>query len=430
LRVQRISHSTIDYFFKKYKSPSSKIDMSLLFIEKTFLLMNSSGISAYICTSQWMTADYGKNIRSILSDGKLHEIVNFGSLPVFKNASTYPAILTLSNMKCSQLISKKVVSKEQLNNTGILNLDQTSFSLKKLSEKPWTIYSINLLKTGIPISPLKIFGKAYVGTKSGLNEAFVLSVNDARKLKIEKEILLPYAYRGGEVSSYAQLNPDSVIIYPYFEAKDGMSTLIQEKELKRIFPNAYSFLFSHKSLLKKRMDSRKLYADGDQWYKHVRPGSFSLINKNKLVVKGISLRCNVGILKKGAAFDGARCPCIVIENSELCEEYFLGILNSKFSTYYLKSVCPPKMNNYIEFSVSALTNFPLRLLDLKVVLQKQAHDKIVSHVNKLLELNKSEEPDSAQIMHYENQVDKLVYELYGLNADEIKIIEEATSGKS
>jgi hypothetical protein len=62
--------------------------------------------------------------------------------------------------------------------------------------------------------------------------------------------------------------------------------------------------------------------------------------------------------------------------------------------------------------------------------EKQAHDKIVGYVEKLLELNKSAEPDQKQIQHYENQIDKLVYELYGLNEDEIKIIEEATSGNS
>lgn len=173
------------------------------------------------------------------------------------------------------------------------------------------------------------------------------------------------------------------------------------------------------------MDSRKLYAKGDNWYKHVRPGSFGLIDSQKIVLKGIALKTTAGILRKGATFDGARCPSIILnKNSKFCEYYFLGILNSKLSTYYLKNVCPPKLNNYIEFSVTALTNFPIRNLNLDLEVERILYNKFIDFVKKLLHLHEEEIPDESQIEHYQNQVDAMVYELYGLTENEIKLVEE------
>jgi hypothetical protein len=88
--------------------------------------------------------------------------------------------------------------------------------------------------------------------------------------------------------------------------------------------------------------------------------------------------------------------------------------------------------NYLadDLNQSYLSKIPIKHIAFESKPEKQAHDKIVGYASKLLELNKSAEPDLKQIQHYENQIDKLVYELYGLSEDEIKIIEEATSGNS
>jgi adenine-specific DNA-methyltransferase len=118
------------------------------------------------------------------------------------------------------------------------------------------------------------------------------------------------------------------------------------------------------------------------------------------------------------------------KKSLISYEFILGQLNSKLIDFYYTFLNPEKGEALAEVKKYHVENLIISKIDFANKPQKQAHDKIVSHVKKLLELNKSEEPDSAQIMHYENQVDKLVYELYGLSADEIKIIEEATSGKS
>jgi hypothetical protein len=257
-----------------------------------------------------------------------------------------------------------------------------------------------------------------------MNEAFVLSKKEAKELNIEKKITFPYAYRGGEVEAYKLLEPDSVIIYPYTISESGELVLIPEKTLKQNFPNTYKHLLSKKEALRKRQDSRKYYADNETWYRHLRAGNEHVIKSDKLAVKGISLRCTVGILKGPSAFDGARCPCIIIENKQNhSDSFFLGLLNSKLATYHLKSVCSQKLHNYIEFSAKALTNFPVRVINFKNEEDKLLHDDISRNVDVILELYTSENIDKRRLVHTESNIDKLIYKLYGLSSDEIEIIE-------
>jgi type I restriction-modification system DNA methylase subunit len=438
IRIQRIPEEEAKYIFRSFKSPTSKMDLSLVFLENGLRLSRPLGRIGFICTSQWLSSEYGKNLRKAFSDGRLHQIVDFGSLPVFAAASTYPAILVLSPSLASSLILKRVTLKSDLNLKGIIAAPETQIQLESLGEKPWTFGGLDITcsadRSGAKCKPLAEYGKAYIGTKCGLNEAFVLSSAEVRTLGVEKGILIPYAYRGAEVDRYLPVDPDAFIIYPYRPAPDGSPELIPETELRKMFPRALAHLESFKAALRNRQDSRKFYARGIDWYRHLRAGSFNYIRPAKLALKGIALRCSVGLLREDSAFDGARCPCVILNGLEnYSQSYFLGLLNSKLATYHLKAVCPPKLQGYIEFSARGVTGFPVRVIDFSSPSDRATHDKLVSLVDKMLLLvpklraTKSE-GDRATLANAvaatDRAIDALVYELYGLTPDEIALVEK------
>jgi type I restriction-modification system DNA methylase subunit len=439
IRIQRISARESRYLFQHYQWPTSKMDLSLVFLERGLRLTQRRGLVGFICTSQWLAADYGKKIRGELANGYLHQIVDFGSLPVFQNASTYPAILILSPTPAAELSAKKITSRESLNSEGIAAAPSLAVPLSSLSVRPWTIGSFDISTAaqtrGAVCRPLSEFGKAYIGTKCGMNEAFVLTRSEAKRLGIEKEILFPYAYRGAEVERYEVVEPDSVIIYPYRPDDDGDAKLISEPELKTKFPKAHAHLLSFKDALRQRQDSRRFYAKGLDWYRHLRAGSFNYIRPVKLALKGIAKECSVGLLQQKAAFDGARCPCVILENLQGCSpSYFLGLLNSKLATFQLKAVCPPKLNNYIEFSARAITAFPVRTIDFSNSADKARHDQMVVLVAQMLAAKKQlagAQSDKDKDFYtnrcdgLDRQIDALVYDLYALTPAEIKIVEGA-----
>ena len=167
----------------------------------------------------------------------------------------------------------------------------------------------------------------------------------------------------------------------------------------------------------------------------MRAGSFRYIRPPKLVFKGIARRAEIGLLDPNTTFDGARCPAVILnEDCPVHTNFVLGVLNSNLISVHLKGVCPPKLNDYIEFSAKAITSTPIPDIDMKNRSLKKSHDTIVSLVDRMLALSRkllNAQTDHSktllirQIEATDRQIDRLVYDLYGLTDEEISIVEDA-----
>jgi hypothetical protein len=85
-----------------------------------------------------------------------------------------------------------------------------------------------------------------------------------------------------------------------------------------------------------------------------------------------------------------------------------------------------------QFKVNELAQFPIPALDLSNKTDKAQHDRLVTLVDQMLDLKKKEHAETVpqtktilgrQIQAVDKQIDTLVYELYGLTEDEIKVVE-------
>ena len=117
--------------------------------------------------------------------------------------------------------------------------------------------------------------------------------------------------------------------------------------------------------------------------------------------------------------------------------YSLGLLNSKLiARIYLSQISQATKDDFPQVTIKDAKNLPFRTIDFSDSTDKSLHDKMVSLVQTMLDLNKSlqnaKTPDEKnvlqrQITATDNQIDQLVYELYNLTKEEIKIIEETNS---
>jgi len=394
VRVQNLSSEHVDYFFNNYKSPSGKLDVSILFFEKTLELINENGIASFISSSQWMQTNYGKNIRKLMLGGHLDKIVDFGSLPVFQDADTYPAIFFLANKNFQSFSYSKVPNKEFLNYSSISSLDSKSILYKTLSDEAWEFDGFkleeSLIKSKIKFKKLSEIGKANIGDLTGMDKAFVLTIDEAKLLELEDDLLYPYAYRGNEVSKYITVFPKSVVIYPYSRGESGKPELIVQSILKSKYPNIYNHLYTFKDELRLRKDSRKLYADGDNWYRHLRAGNFEYISPEKLIFKGVENKFTAGFLDSNTVFNGANSPAIIIKDENYTIHSIVVILNSKVSTYYLNRICPKKLGGYFRYNATNVSKFPIPditseqidILHRKGVKMKSFYEKQLEATNK------------------------------------------------
>ncbi|GAI69416.1 unnamed protein product [marine sediment metagenome] len=121
-----------------------------------------------------------------------------------------------------------------------------------------------------------------------------------------------------------------------------------------------------------------------------------------------------------------------INDNRLSYPYLLGLLNSKLISWWYQGLIPEKGRVFAEVKVVNLKKLPIRTVDFSNPEDKVQHDKLVALVDNMLELQKKyhetrmerdKELYERQIKIVDAQIDRLVYDLYGLTEEEIEIIE-------
>ncbi|NQE45861.1 hypothetical protein C5S31_07560 [ANME-1 cluster archaeon GoMg2] len=144
---------------------------------------------------------------------------------------------------------------------------------------------------------------------------------------------------------------------------------------------------------------------------------------------------------------GDRIICTLIDNKFICRDnlhiilpmdcnynlkYILGILNSSFCDFCYRAMNPEKGEALAQIKKKHLGQLPIRTIDFSNPSEKAKHDKIVALVGHMLELNskKNAIPPSSEreriereIMVTDEKIDEMVYGLYGLMENEVKVVE-------
>jgi hypothetical protein len=107
------------------------------------------------------------------------------------------------------------------------------------------------------------------------------------------------------------------------------------------------------------------------------------------------------------------------------------LLNSKVLDFYLKQVSTTLRGGFFRYFTQFIEQLPIRTIDFSNLEEKAQHDKLVSLVDNMLELQKKYhearmERDKGiyerQIKIVYAQIDGLVYDLYGLTEEEIRVV--------
>ena len=152
------------------------------------------------------------------------------------------------------------------------------------------------------------------------------------------------------------------------------------------------------------------------------------------------------VIRQTAAYPivGPRRHAIVFRNSLLAlyppddgraVEYLVGILNSRLCRYvYSQTVREGDQRAFPQVKIGTLRRLPIRRLDLTDQRDGAQHDAIVSAVRQLLALHEEQskaldaierERCHEAIANEDHRLDRLIYELYRLTAEEVAIIERS-----
>jgi type I restriction-modification system DNA methylase subunit len=120
--------------------------------------------------------------------------------------------------------------------------------------------------------------------------------------------------------------------------------------------------------------------------------------------------------------------------------YLLAILNSKLMTYYHRTKFLDQFKmRFQKILIKDCKRFPIRPINMRDDKEKAKHDQIMSLVERMLHLSRrlseantptDRDRWQRQIAATDQEIDKMVYELYGLTEEDIKIVEAASVASS
>jgi type I restriction-modification system DNA methylase subunit len=416
VRIQGFPQNQIAYLSKHYRSVKGNCDLYVSFVERGYELLNSGGKLGQIVPNKFLKTDYGENLRHLIAAHRaLNELVDFGANQVFE-ATTYTCLLFLSKTSEENFrYAQSDATPEALARPAFVTQSAAS-----LSRHAWLFADERIARIIEKLSRgtkrlLDLPAAMSRGSSSGDDDVFMVQ-GDAM---IEKALLrIPVFATDFNRYTFAPAMR-WWIIFPY-EPKGGAFPPFPENELKSRFPKACAYLKSKRAALQKR----KQYA---KWFLFSAPRNLRLHDQAQIAVPLLADRGLCALIPK--SMRGTLCPMasggFTITLSPECKlkpEYVLGLLNSRLLFWKLQNSSNIFRGGWV----------PLPKIDFSTPTDKARHDKLVSLVQRMLEARRqlaAAKTDGDQIFYsnkcagLDGQIDALVYELYGLSSEEIKIVE-------
>ncbi|MFA0834566.1 MAG: Eco57I restriction-modification methylase domain-containing protein [Methanobacterium formicicum] len=449
IRIQAMKEwapKEVEYYKKNYQSASKgNYDIYVVFVEKGLNLLNKKGLLGYILPHKFFNAKYGQPLRSIIANGQnLDKIVHFGDQQVFERATTYTCLLFLNKNPINKFSFVKIenlrnwISSKKSTNGFIFNREVTegewNFILgpegrlfNKLKKTPTELGELVRIFQGLTTGADKIFILEHHET---IDENYVrVKTIDGMEI-LEKGLLKPFI-KGVSISSFDELKINHWMIFPY--KLNSKATPISENEIRMKYPKTYEYLKNHKKPLLNKSNT-----DSTNWWLYAYPKNLLLHENKKLIVQVISKKGKYAYDNQGIYFTGGgNGPYygILFKKSENPHSihYLQGILSSKLADFYLHKISSPFKGGYWSYGKRFIEKIPIRTINFDYPDDVARHDRMVTLVKQMLQLHKDSErartPQDKELIQRQidatdKQIDTLVYELYGLTEDEIRIIEE------
>ncbi|GCE59993.1 Eco57I restriction-modification methylase domain-containing protein [Microcystis aeruginosa] len=176
---------------ENYQSFHGVADLYVYFVEMGLLSLQQGGHLGLIISNKFMRANYGTKLRQFLTQQTtIKEIIDFGELPVFSEAATFPSILLIENNIVGQqnVLVSKIKSLKFNSLIDVINDLSYYVCENSLSVEGWSLAKNQIAKIINKLNKDNISLAQYIqlqifyGIKTGCNEAFFIDQYTRSKL--------------------------------------------------------------------------------------------------------------------------------------------------------------------------------------------------------------------------------------------------------
>ena len=417
--------------FEQYKKSTyyqGKMDLWYMFACKGIDFLKTSGLLCFIATNNWVTSSGASKLRNkVISDTRIKQLADFGNFMIFESASIQTMIMLFSkndttdnyNFDYRKLAGDTILAdtldllNKNTNNKAtylfpkivrndlkdkFLTFSSSDTFLDKIAEKGIYLTEKEVAngihphfdfvnKKNAELHNLKI-GEGIFGLSDSEKNDLYLSESELTLIK-------PY-YTTEQIHRYYS-NPENKLWLIYTD-----SSFKNPRSMDN-YPN-----------LKRHLDrfANVITSDNKPYGLH-RTREERFFNGEKIIVQ----RKCVG--KPSFSYSDFDCyvsaTFYAIKTNRFNHKYLVGLLNSKLIEFWLKNKGKIQGNNY-QIDKEPLLQIPI----FNATVEQQ--QPVIALVNQILSAKK--ENPQADTSALEKEIDRLVYDLYGLTKEEIKIIED------
>ncbi|MDP2829992.1 MAG: TaqI-like C-terminal specificity domain-containing protein [Sulfuricellaceae bacterium] len=424
------------YLQAHYAAFDGAADLYAYFMEKSVSLLREGGLYGIIVSSSFLRAAYGAALRRVLKErAALLSLTDFGGLPVFASAKdTYVCIPLLARAPQPERVEIRRIHTLDFSNLEDYAAAQAyAVPQQRLNTEAWSLKSDaesavfdKIVKAGKPLGDY-LERQILYGVKTGLNEAFFIDAETRDRL-------------------IAQDPRSAELIKPLLGGEDIRRYICRDKQAWLIFTrrgvdiSRYPAIQDHLSQWKEDLTPKK-----DKSVKRGRkPGKYAwyeiqddvayyeAFDAPKIIFPDICKAPRFTLDQSG----------VYLANTAYClgsgDLYLLGILNSRLFWFAISHISIPFGVRAGEYRYRLIYQYmeqaPIRPIDASDPAGRARHGKMVALVESMLALHRQLAAANTahdktliqrQIGASDKQIDRLVYELYGLTAEEIAIVENA-----
>ncbi len=424
-----------DYLEKHYESFDGVADLYVYFMEKGIRLLREGGSYSIIVSSSFLRTTFAVPLREFLKKtAAILRIVDFGGLAVFENAKdTYVCIPLLSRRPQPNRVEIAKVASLDFEELDAYVVPRIyTIPNQRLTSEAWSLKSDTetnvfkkVMKAGQPLGDF-VERRLFRGVTTGLNEAFVID-SKTRKALITKD------------------KKSTQLIKPLLSGEDIRRWVFHHKDTWLIFTrrgvdiDSYPAIREHLSKWKTELTPKRTSSDKTgrkpgkyKWYEiQDDVAYYQTFESPKIIFPDIA---------KGPRF------CLDTEGNYLAntgyclgtaDRYLLGILNSRLFWFAISNISIPFGIRAGEYRYRLIYQYmekvPIRTIDFSDPSDKAHHARIVTFVDRMLQMSSVKHsrnlaPSELQRLEREiastdAEIDDLVFKLYGITAEERKIIE-------
>ncbi len=408
---------------------NSTADIYTYFFALSYHLLKEKGFSAFITSNKYARAKYGAKLREwLLKKTTIVSYMELNALKVFESAAVDTSIMnfikqTPPKESVFEYYEPTPNDKDDLKSTPRLPMRQNALSTESFIFANATLLDLRdkIESVGTPLKDWDI--QINYGIKTGANEAFIIptekreEILNACKTQEERkrtEALIKPILRGKDIKRYSYEWAHLWVINTHNGYTSNLKFKIPPIDIEK-YPATKVHLDAHWDTIATRSDQ------GDTPY-HLRNCAYLEDFEKEKIVYGEIVQEPRFYLDNGECELGgfyAEATSFILTGEHL--RYLLGMLHSKLITFAFKTFYAGGGlgESGYRYKKAFIERLPIPQITEK---NQELADKITDGAKQILVLKEKKDP-KANTQKLEKEIDALVYQLYNLTDEEIKIIE-------